>query len=474
MTADLIYIIIALVFGFYAAWNIGANDVANAMGTSVGSKALSLREAVILAAIFEFLGAVFFGSNVSETLEKNIVNPDVFVYHPFIFINGMLASLLATGLWLQFASYCGLPVSTTHTIVGAIVGFGAVVGGIDAVQWENVFQIAVSWVASPILGAFTSYIVFTMLRQYIFYDPHPLEASKKFFPYIAAVVVLVLSLTMMYRVILPDTAFIIKCCIAITIAVITGICAHYAVHYKTFSSAKAVANALPMAHTHDTHLLTEVDKAKKHLLRVQNSLEGELKFQLSDIVQDMDTLSYSLKKHTDTEEKHTEFFWVEKMFGLLQISSACLMAFAHGSNDVSNAIGPMAAIVSTIQRHFGHESIFPSWALVLGGVGIVIGLATWGWRVIETIGKRITELTPSRGFAAEFGAALIILLASRFGFPISTTHTIVGSVIGVGLAGGIASLNLRTLRDIVLSWFITIPAGAILSIFCFYVLEALI
>ena len=214
---------LALLFGFYAAWNIGANDVANAMGTSVGSKALTLRQAVILASIFEFLGAVFFGSNVSETLEKGLITQHMFADEPLVLIKGMLASLLATGLWLQFASYCGLPVSTTHSIVGAIVGFGAIVGGVDAVQWDTVFSIAGSWVASPFLGAVGSYLIFMLMRYHIFYSPNPFETTKRYLPYIAAAVASVLCMTMMYRVFLPEAHFTIKLAITAFFALLAAV-----------------------------------------------------------------------------------------------------------------------------------------------------------------------------------------------------------------------------------------------------------
>ena len=466
-TESYIYII-ALIFGFYAAWNIGANDVANAMGTSVGSKALTLRQAVILAAIFEFLGAVLFGASVSETLERGIVIPEVFADRPFVFINGMLASLLATGLWLQFASYCGIPVSTTHAIVGAIVGFGAIVGGVDAVEWARVGQIAISWIASPLLGAAVSYLIFLLLRQHVFYVRSPLAATKKLLPFIAGAVVMVLSLSMFYRVIAPSSHVGMKLVISLLIATAVGIASHFFVRKIKVSESASTESEI------DPNLLHDVEKAKKQLQRVQNLLQGEENFRLGDIVQDIDTLSFSLKQKEQPEKKKTEFFWVERIFGFLQIASACLMAFAHGSNDVSNAIGPMAAITTTLQHHFNQTAAFPIWALVLGGLGIVIGLATWGWRVIETIGRRITELTPSRGFSAEFGAALTILLASSLGFPISTTHTLVGSVFGVGLAGGLSSLNAKTIRDILVSWVVTIPAGAVLSIICYYIISAVI
>ena len=226
---------------------------------------------------------------------------------------------------------------------------------------------------------------------------------------------------------------------------------------------------------YDPQILYDLDKSKKQLERMLHALRGEERFQMNDIITEMNSLTYKLQSTHGFDKKSPELTQVERIFGFLQVSSACLMAFAHGSNDVSNAIGPMAAIIDTLQNHFfSTGSSFPMWALILGASGIVIGLATWGWRVIETIGRRITELTPSRGFSAEFGAALTILLASRLGFPVSTTHTIVGAVIGVGFAGGLAALNVKTLRDILLSWFVTLPAGALLSILCYSILTMII
>ena len=465
MTQEHYLYIAALVFGFYAAWNIGANDVANAMGTSVGSKALTLRRAVVLAAIFEFLGAVLFGSNVSETLEKGIVNPEIFADNPFSFVHGMLAALLATGLWLQFASYFGLPVSTTHAIVGAIVGFGVVAGGLQAVDWIQVGQIAISWIASPLLGAVASYLIFLLIRQNILYKRSPLSATKKLMPWIAGTVTVVLSLSMSSRVIAPGGSLLIKCGISLFLALCVALVVNHFMKKISLQDKGKEHLKVPL------DALDNLEKAKKLVERVKSELHGEAQFRADDLLDDMQEFSYSLEKQESPERKHTEFFWVEKVFGFLQISSACLMAFAHGSNDVSNAIGPMAAITSTLQKSSNQVSSFPIWALILGGSGIVIGLATWGWRVIETIGKRICELTPSRGFSAEFGASLTILCASFLGFPISTTHTLVGSVFGVGLAGGISSLNSRTIRDILLSWFVTIPAGALLSIGCYFVIS---
>jgi phosphate/sulfate permease len=466
MSVEQILVILAFVFGFYAAWNIGAHDVANAMGTSVGSKALTLRRAVILASIFEFSGAVLCGSNVSETIQQGIVNPDIFAATPLVFVRGMLAALLATGLWLNFASYCRLPVSTTHSIVGAIVGFGAVVGGVNAVQWNNVLFIGMSWVSAPLLGASVSFLLFQLIRRRVFYQPSPLEATKKILPFLAGGVVLVLMLKSTYQVTRLNASFFMQVAPSFAVAIIVGILSHIYVKRLHIPITAEV-------HACDPKLLAEIHSAKKSLELARQNLAGEQFYHLDDIIQDIEGFTEELSKSRFTDGINPELALVEKLFGYLQITSACLMAFAHGSNDVANAIGPMAAVISTLFHTPIGSSGFPVWALVLGGAGIVIGLATWGWRVIETIGKHITELTPSRGFSAEFGAALTILFASSLGIPISTTHTIVGSVFGVGFARGIASLNLRIVRDILLSWIVTIPTSAALAIACYYLISAI-
>lgn len=407
-------LLISLLFGFYAAWNIGANDVSNAMGTSVGSKALTIRQAVIIAAIFEFCGAVFFGSHVSETLQHGLINPNVFAEHPHVLVNGMLASLLACGIWLQLATYLGLPVSTTHAIVGAIVGFGAVVGGTGAIYWDEVLSIAASWVVSPFMGACVGFVFFTVLRKRIFYSANPLAATQKILPWIVGSLVIVFAMVGLWNVVAPNGDTIDKLEIILVAAIAAGLITHVVCRYSKLPE------------------------------KVPDGMHGE-------------------------------FHWVERIFGALQIFSACLMAFSHGANDVANAIGPLAAIIAISETgSTSFQAVIPTWVLILGGVGIVAGLATWGWRVIETIGKKITELTPSRGFSAEFAAALTVLLASRLGFPVSTTHTLVGAVLGVGLAGGLGAINLLMMRDIALAWIITIPAGATLSIICYYIIDSLV
>ena len=449
------------------AWNIGANDVANAMGTSVGSGALRLGQAVVLAAILEFAGAFFFGSHVSETIQKGLIDPHLFMGQPQILVYGMLASLLAAGVWLQLASYLGLPVSTTHSIVGSVVGFGLIVGGWDAIKWENVGFILASWVISPLAGAVIAYGLFTVLRQKIFYASHPLLAAKKLAPILVFLVVTTLSLVLVFEG-LSNVDLDLSTWGALSWgfgmgilgALITYICLRFV------PTQPVVAEKVP---AYSAEMSYALDKAKKHLQRVQSASKGEMHYHVSILLEEIDGMSNSLKQTLGKEVIHSEYTAIEKIFGYLQVMSAGLMAFAHGANDVANAIGPLVAAVGILTTGVvSMQLAVPTWALALGGVGIVVGLATWGWRVIETIGKKITELTPTRGFAAEFSAAVTILVASRLGMPISTTHTLVGAVIGVGLARGIEALNIGMTRDIIISWFVTVPAGAILAVAFFY------
>lgn len=412
-------LIVILLTGFYMAWNIGANDVANAMGTSVGSGALTLKRAVIIAAVLEFSGAFFFGSHVSKTMQSGIVNPEIFSNNPQILVFGMLAALGSAGIWLQLASYYGWPVSTTHSIVGAIIGFGAIVGGIEAVYWTNVAYIVSSWVISPLLGGILGYYIFILLRKQIFYAHNPVAATRRWTPLIVFVVSLVLALILVFE----------------------GF--------------------------HNLHLELSlwVKVGLVLLLGCLGALIGYLAVQR--IPPTLPIKGKSGRKWIAAS--HQEYATVEKVFAYLQITSACMMAFVHGANDVANAIGPLSAAVAILTTGlYAVEAPVPTWALALGGVGIVIGLATWGWRVIETIGKKITELTPSRGFSAEFAAAATIALASRLGMPVSTTHTLVGAVIGVGFARGLEAVNLTTTRDILISWVVTVPLGALLAILLFF------
>jgi inorganic phosphate transporter, PiT family len=469
---DTALLIVILLTGFYMAWNIGANDVANAMGTSVGSGALTLRQAVILAAILEFSGAYFFGSHVSKTMQSGIIHADHFANNPRILVYGMLAALAAAGLWLQVASYFGWPVSTTHSIVGAIVGFGTAVGGLEVVAWGNVGFIVSSWILSPILGGILGYYIFTAIRKKIFYTLNPVEAARRFTPFLVFIVVIVLATVLVFeafRNLHLELSLIHKLLIILGLGILGATIAYFLV--RGVSPMKIVAPVTPHYGEDVTHSL---ERARKHLQNVSTTTSGELKYHVGVLVEEVKGIEQTLHQKQEVSMSHSEYLKVEKIFGYLQIMSACMMAFAHGANDVANAIGPLSAAVAILTTGlFAVDAPVPAWALALGGVGIVVGLATWGWRVIETIGKKITELTPSRGFAAEFGAATTIVLASRLGMPISTTHTLVGAVLGVGFARGLEAVNLTTTRDIIISWIVTVPIGALLAILLFYPIRAL-
>ncbi|HEX2583410.1 MAG TPA: anion permease [Chlamydiales bacterium] len=463
-------LITTLLLGFYMAWNIGANDVANAMGTSVGSKALTLKRAVFLAAILEFAGAFFVGSSVSETIQHGIITPQIFEADPMIFVLGMMGSLLATGVLLQIASYFGLPISTTHAIVGAVLGFGICLGGVDAVQWGEVVEIVLSWVLSPLLSGVISYFIFLLIQRKILYVFDPVAAARKWSPLLVFFCFLIASMSFLYHGLKQlelDLSFIQALSFS---SLIGGSAALVSQGLFTLRTSKIQKIQCDGFHPYQA---VSLEKALHHMQRVQRTnQDNRFREKITGVLSEMRNLHEIVKKNTQYSQAAMQYSGVEKIFVYLQILSACLVAFAHGANDVANAIGPVAAVMSILKTNsLGSHTYIPSWLLALGGGGIVLGLATWGWRVIETIGEKITELTPTRGFCAEFGAAFTILSASKLGLPISTTHALVGAVFGVGMARGIQALNLQMLKDIVISWVVTLPFCAILSIAAFYLLR---
>lgn len=407
-------VLIAAVFGFLMAWGIGANDVANAMGTSVGTKSLTIRQAIIIAMIFEFAGAYLAGGEVTATIRNGIIDPNAFIDAPDQLVLGMIASLLSAGVWLIVASYFGWPVSTTHSIVGAIVGFGVVSIGPESVQWDKFGGIVGSWVITPAISGVIAYFMFTSVQKLIFNTDDPLANAKRYVPFYMFLTALVICLVTIKK----------------------GL-THVGLH---LSDTEGVQLSILIS------LLVAV--AGWFYIRRQH---------------------YNLQSH----DSKTLYANVEKVFGILMIITACAMAFAHGSNDVANAIGPLSAVAAIVGSggEIGSKAHIAWWILPLGGIGIVIGLATMGEKVMATVGTGITHLTPSRGFAAQLATAATVVIASGTGLPISTTQTLVGAVMGVGLARGIAALNLGVLRNIVVSWIITLPAGAVFSILIFYVLR---
>jgi len=409
----LVFIVLASILGLYMTWGVGANDVANAMGTSVGSRAISVKKAIVIAAIFEFSGAFLAGGHVTSTIRSGIIDPAL-VPSADILVFGMLAALLGAGIWLMVASYFGWPVSTTHTIVGALIGFGVVGLGAHAVEWGQVSGILASWVISPLLGGTIAYLLAQSVRVFILETDRPLVAARRYGPVYVFLMGVLIALVTVWK----------------------GL-SHLNIELST-GAAVAVALVIGLITAFIGRVL---------ISRVDVDPGAELEF---------------------------HYAGVEKVFAPLCVFTACSMAFAHGSNDVANGVGPLAAVVSIATTGtVSQQSALPIWILVLGGGGIVLGLATMGYRVMRTIGTKITELTPSRGFCAELAAASTVVIASRLGLPVSTTHIIVGAVLGVGFARGIAAIDLRVVMGIVTSWIVTLPIGAGLAAFFFFFFRGL-
>ncbi|MGY9019695.1 MAG: inorganic phosphate transporter [Alphaproteobacteria bacterium] len=408
-------LVLAIIFGVFMTWGIGANDVANALGTSVGSGAITVRTAIIVAAIFEFAGAALAGGNVTKTIRKGIIDPSQIADRPEILVFGMLAALLAAGCWLAIASVKGWPVSTTHSIVGAIVGFAVAGIGVDAVNWGKISQIVASWVVSPALGGGIAFMLMMSIQHLIMNADKPFKAAVKWAPMYIFLVGFVISLVTLFKGLKHlkiELGIGESFLVAAIIGVIVALIGKWAVNRVTFD---------------------------------------------------------------ETEDKKSHIASVERVFAPMIIFTACAMAFAHGSNDVANGVGPLAAVYGLIQSggEITQKLAMPIWILALGGAGIVLGLTTYGYRVMRTIGTKITSLTPTSGFCATVAAAITVVLASRTAMPVSTTHIAVGAVMGVGLARGFAALDIRVIGKIIVSWVVTLPAGGILAALFFFMLKGM-
>ena len=408
-------LVLAIIFGVFMTWGIGANDVANALGTSVGSGAITVRTAIIVAAVFEFAGAALAGGSVTKTIRKGIIDPAAIADRPELLVFGMLAALLAAGCWLALASFRGWPVSTTHSIVGAIVGFAVAGIGIDAVAWGKIGQIVASWVVSPVLGGLVAFGLMMSIRKLILQADKPFESAVRWAPIYLFLVGFVISLVTIFK----------------------GL-KHLNIDLNGYESAAVAA-----------------------LIGVITALIGQRAIRRVSVNETMDQTAHLAS--------------VERVFAPMIVFTACAMAFAHGSNDVANGVGPLAAVYGLI--HSGGEVTqklaMPVWILALGGGGIVLGLVTYGYRVMRTIGTKITALTPTSGFCATVAAALTVVIASRTAMPVSTTHIAVGAVMGVGMARGIAAIDLRVIGSIFASWVVTLPAGGILAALFFFMLKGM-
>ena len=408
------FLVLAFVFGLYMTWGIGANDVGNAMGTSVGSGAITVKQAVIIAGIFEFAGAFLAGGTVAGTIKSGIIDPAVLASTPHLLIYGMLASLLASGIWLMVASGRGWPVSTTHTIVGALVGFGVAGIGMHAVKWGGLGEIVASWFISPVTGGIIALVLMLSVRKLVFETDDPFGNAKKWAPFYVFLVGYIVA-------------------------------------------------------------LVTISKGLKNFNLHFSTLEEQIGSIAAGIVcAILGTILVNKVKVDNKADKSFHYASVEKVFTPMMVFTAAAMSFAHGSNDVANGIGPIAAVLSLVDTGtLASKAPVPWWVLLVGGIAIVVGLATYGYKVMETIGSKITELTPSRGYCATLASSATVIVASGLGMPVSTTHIAVGAVMGVGLARGIGALDLRVLGNIVLSWFITLPVGAALAAIFFYILQAI-
>jgi len=404
-------VIAAVIIGFYMAWNIGANDVANSMADAVGSKALTIFWAIVLAGICNFCGAVLVGSHVTDTVRKGIIDTQAFTHDPRMLAHGMVCAMLAAALWLNLASYFGMPVSTTHSIIGAILGFGILQAGVGHIHWAMLGQIVASWFISPLAGGIMAFVIFKLISRYILSVEKPAIAARKGVPICVFFTFAVLILATIYKG-LKNLHLNLGGPTAISLSIIGGLI--------------AAGISIP-------------------LIKRSRNCNSEL------------TMEQQLVQ-------------VEKIFAVLVIITSCTVAFAHGANDVANAIGPLAAVAEIIKNNSIPGKVPVNiWFLVLGGLGIAVGLATFGYRVMRLVGTKVTEITPSRGVAADLSTMVTVLTCSKMGLPISTTHTLVGAILGVGMARGITAINRKVVGSIFGSWIATIPIAAGLTVLFYLV-----
>lgn len=407
METTTIILVLSLVAGFLMAFSLGANDVSNSMAPAVGAKAITIKQAVVISALLNCLGAIFLGSHVTATISTGIVSPDV-VPDRNLFMLGMFAALLASGIFVLFATFTGLPVSSTHALVGSIAGFGLVLGGAEAVSWKMLISIVICWVLAPFMGAVLGYFVFVHIRKTILYSARMLHGALRWLPFWIALTVVLIVLSLLFK---------------------TPVGKRLDLGFWSAIGVAAVLFALTI-------------------------------FFCRLIFPPM------LKKKGSSTDK------VEEIFRRMQVYTACFLSLSHGANDVSNAIGPVVAVYIIARKHDLVGSLeIPLWLLLLGGVGIALGTMMMGRKVMATVGQRITQINNSRGFAVSFGAATTVLMATNLGMPVSTTHATVGSVVGVGLARGFAAVDFRVLGKIFISWILTVPAAGFLCILLFLLLE---
>ena len=488
-----------ILFAFYNAWGGGANDCANSFATSVGSKVLTLKQAIIIASVFEFTGAVLMGSHVTDTVRKNIVSEDIFADNPGALMLGMLCADLASAIWLTIATYLKWPVSTTHSIIGAIVGFSLAYGGGDAIVWDKIGYIVLSWLISPLLAGVFSFIIYSLMVRFVFNSENSYRNTKRVYPALTFITFFINTLFIIYKgspqLDLDDMP--IWQCILISLGIGTGTALISWYFYLPYAIKRV--NAFFGEETNETIEMEEVSNIESRSISYNSALQidpnnesvvDDIELEVNnenesnehdftynsnatidENIENVSELRNRLKnkKHMDAiNNLHDKAQQIDpksdKLCSWLQIFTSCFSSFAHGSNDVANAIAPLATIYAIYQTNeVVSDANVPIWILVLGGAGIVLGLATWGYKIIDRIGRELTKISPSRGFIIELAAATTIIIASRSEMPVSTTHCQVGSVVGCGLTGGKKNVKWKILKGILFSWLITLPVTGFLS-----------
>lgn len=424
--SHLLILVFASFLAFYLAWNLGANDIANSMGTSVGSKAVTLRQALLIAGILEFAGAVLLGRDVSVSLATRLVNPAAFVATPMVLVAGMMSVLLACGVWLNIATFKGLPVSSSHAVVGAIAGFACVALGPQTVDWHFIGVVSLSWLVTPLISAAIAALFYSQIKYWILDQPDAEAQLREWIPWLSAALLSSFGIIVFPTIV--ERFFVMPLPVpSHTVSLVVGTIAVVGLTFYSWFYLEALGG------------------------RRQAAGVGEA------------GLSATQTTPIQTLSSSYQYPLTESLLARLQVLSACFVAFAHGSNDVGNAIAPLAVIASILQTGRVPLDGFqvPLWILVLGGTGIVIGLAVWGRKVIATIGEGILPLQPSGGFCAELATGITVLVASRLGLPVSTSHALVGGVVGIGLIQNPKAIRLQTLRSIGLAWVVTVPLAAL-------------
>ncbi|WP_427161927.1 inorganic phosphate transporter [Aliinostoc sp. HNIBRCY26] len=439
-----ITLLIVALLALYVAWNLGANDVANAMGTSVGSKAITLKQALIIAGVLEFTGAVLFGHQVTATLATKVANPDLFAATPQVLAIGMVTVLISCGVWLQIATAKGLPVSSSHAVVGAIAGFSWVALGVEAIDWSTIGTITIGWILTPVISGAIAALFYSQIKNWILDQPHQIKQLQEWVPWLSTVLIGVFGVIVLPPVTPPINNFLTS---------------QFGIHLPPHDITLVIGALAAVVLTFVSW--RQLEKAGG---RGQEQINSKFKIQNSKLNTPIPSPQSPIPNPLET------------IFARFQVLSACFVAFAHGSNDVGNAIAPVVAIVYIVRTGQVPTNAIniPLWILILGGVGIVGGLAVWGKNVIATIGENIIALQPSSGFCAELATATTILIASRLGLPVSTSHALVGGVVGIGLVQDIKSVKFETLKGIATAWVVTVPLSAVISAVIFSIARMIV